>query len=56
MQVLNIDPTAAAESYRLRVVAQMGLDASAQELNTVREQLSGACTTEIATFDEFAGD
>jgi arsenite-transporting ATPase len=55
LQVLNIDPTAAAESYRLRVMAQMGLDASAQELDTVREQLSGACTTEIAAFDEFAG-
>jgi arsenite-transporting ATPase len=55
LQVLSIDPTAAAESYRLRVMAQMGLDASAQELNTVREQLSGACTTEIAAFDEFAG-
>ena len=55
LRVLNIDPTAAAESYRLRVMAQMGLDAKAQELDTVREQLSGACTTEIAAFDEFAG-
>jgi arsenite/tail-anchored protein-transporting ATPase len=39
--VLNIDPTAAAESYRLRVMAQMGLDASAQELDTVREHYFG---------------
>ena len=32
----------------------MGADASDAELATVREQLSGACTTEIASFDEFA--
>ena len=52
--VLNIDPDNAAESYRQRVLAQMGAGASAQEISTVREQLSGACTTEIASFDEFA--
>jgi arsenite-transporting ATPase len=52
--VLNIDPDTAAESYRQRVVAQMAMDASDTELATVREQLSGACTTEIASFDEFA--
>src|ERR1019366_3467468 len=55
LHVLNIDPTAAAESYRIRVLAQMGPDASDQDRNTVQEQLSGACTTEIAAFDEFAG-
>ena len=54
LDVLNIDPTAAAESYRERVLAQMEPGASAQERDTVREQLSGACTTEIAAFDEFA--
>ena len=54
LSVLNIDPDNAAESYRQRVLAQMGSGASAQELSTVREQLSGACTTEIASFDEFA--
>jgi arsenite-transporting ATPase len=54
LSVLNIDPDNAAESYRVRVLAQMGADATKAELSTVREQLSGACTTEIATFDEFA--
>lgn len=54
LSVLNIDPNTAAESYRQRVLAQMGGDASPAELSTVREQLSGACTTEIASFDEFA--
>jgi len=52
--ILNIDPTTAAESYRQRVLAQMGSAATDAELSTVREQLSGACTTEIASFDEFA--
>ena len=52
--VLNIDPDNAAESYRQRVLAQMGEAATETERSTVREQLSGACTTEIASFDEFA--
>ena len=54
LSVLNIDPDTAAESYRQRVLAQMGVGASDSERSTVREQLSGACTTEIASFDEFA--
>ena len=54
LSVLNIDPDTAAESYRQRVLAQMGAGASAEERSTVREQLSGACTTEIASFDEFS--
>ncbi len=54
LSVLNIDPDNAAESYRQRVLAQMQASATAEELSTVREQLSGACTTEIATFDEFS--
>ncbi len=54
LSVLNIDPDAAAESYRQRVLAQMSAVATEQERSTVREQLSGACTTEIASFDEFA--
>lgn len=54
LKVINIDPDTAAESYRLRVLSQMGAGASETERSTVREQLSGACTTEIASFDEFA--
>ena len=52
--VLNIDPDTAAESYRQRVLAQLDVVASDAERASVREQLSGACTTEIASFDEFA--
>ena len=54
LSVLNIDPDNAAEAYRQRVLAQMDAGASEEELSTVREQLSGACTTEIASFDEFS--
>ena len=53
LQVLNIDPEMAAEAYRQRVLAQMEASASDTERSAVREQLSGACTTEIAAFDEF---
>jgi len=50
---LNIDPEAAAKAYRERVIGPYrGLlpDAS---INSIEEQLSGACTVEIAAFDEF---
>mgnify|MGYP001160351544 CR=1 FL=1 len=52
---LNIDPDKAAEDYRGRVLDQLGTDATEKERSTVVEQLSGACTTEIAAFDEFVG-
>ncbi len=55
LQAMNIDPEAAAEAYRQRVVGAMGTAASAGDIAKVREQLSGACTVEIAAFDEFAG-
>lgn len=51
LSALNIDPERAADAYRARVLAQLSDDAEQQAL--VREQLSGACTMEIAAFDEF---
>ena len=54
LHMLNIDPDTAAEAYRQRVLAQLEATATSEERATVREQLSGACTTEIAAFDEFA--
>lgn len=54
LSVLNIDPDAAAQTYRQRVIEQMGQGATDSEISTVLEQLSGACTTEIASFDEFS--
>lgn len=55
LSAMNIDPETAAEDYRNRVLEQMAPSASASDKATVREQLSGACTTEIAAFDEFVG-
>ncbi len=55
LEAMNIDPEAAAEAYRQRVLAPYRGTKTEQELRTIREQLSGACTTEIAAFDEFAG-
>lgn len=53
LAALEIDPQAAAQVYRDRIVGPVrGLlpDAVVQG---IEEQLSGACTTEIAAFDEF---
>jgi arsenite-transporting ATPase len=55
LSAMNIDPDSAAEAYRTRVLAQLGPETTEVERATVREQLAGACTTEIAAFDEFAG-
>jgi arsenite-transporting ATPase len=55
LDAMNIDPDAAAEAYRTRVIGQMSPQSTEAERDTVREQLSGACTTEIAAFDEFIG-
>lgn len=52
---MNIDPDKAAEDYRARVLDQMQATATEEDRATVREQLSGACTIEIAAFDEFVG-
>lgn len=55
LSALNVDPERAADDYRRRVLDQMGPASTETERFTVREQLSGACTTEIAAFDEFVG-
>lgn len=51
---LNLDPEEAARAYRERVVGPYrGILPDATVAN-IEEQLSGACTLEIAAFDEFA--
>ena len=50
---LNIDPEAAATAYREKVVGPMRGLLPQAALRSMEEQLSGACTTEIAAFDEF---
>jgi arsenite/tail-anchored protein-transporting ATPase len=50
---LNINPEAAARAYRERVVGPLRGTLPTAVLASIEEQLSGACTTEIAAFDEF---
>ncbi len=51
---LNIDPEEAARLYRENVVGPYRGKLPAAALRSMEEQLSGACTTEIAAFDEFS--
>jgi arsenite-transporting ATPase len=50
---LNIDPEAAAKAYRERVIGPYRGVLPEASINSMEEQLSGACTVEIAAFDEF---
>jgi arsenite/tail-anchored protein-transporting ATPase len=53
LSALEIDPEQAAEAYRERIVGPVrGLLPDA-EVQSITEQLSGSCTTEIASFNEF---
>lgn len=52
---MEIDPQAAAQGYRDRIVGPLRGALPPETLKGVEEQLSGACTTEIAAFDEFTG-
>lgn len=51
---LNINPEIAAEEYRNRVTEPLSRILSAADIKKMKEELSGACTTEIASFDEFS--
>ncbi|MCB1217281.1 arsenical pump-driving ATPase [bacterium] len=53
LDALEIDPEAAAGNYRERLLAPLRGTVPEEELRSATEQLSGACTTEIAAFDEF---
>ncbi|WP_018407964.1 arsenical pump-driving ATPase [Methylocystis rosea] len=50
---LEIDPQAAAQAYRDRIVGPVRGKLPEALVKGIEEQLSGACTTEIAAFDEF---
>ncbi len=51
---LNIDPETAAREYRERLVGPLRGKLPDAALRSMEEQLSGACTLEIAAFDEFS--
>ncbi len=51
---MNIDPEAAAKAYRERMVAPYRGVLPDASIRSMEEQFSGACTIEIAAFDEFS--
>lgn len=53
LSALEIDPQAAAQLYRDRIVSPVRGKLPDTVVKGIEEQLSGACTTEIAAFDEF---
>ena len=53
LSALEIDPQAAAQAYRERIVGPVRGLLPEAVVKGIEEQLSGACTTEIAAFDEF---
>jgi arsenite-transporting ATPase len=55
LSALNINPEAAARAYRDRLVGPVRGLLPTDTVQAMEEQLSGACTTEIAAFDEFTG-
>ncbi|MFB5281598.1 arsenical pump-driving ATPase [Peribacillus sp. Hz7] len=55
LYVSNIDPEASAKAYRESVVGPYRDMFPEAVVATMEEQLSGACTVEIAAFDEFTG-
>lgn len=54
LAALNINPEQAAHDYRERVVGPYRGVLPAAAVKSMEEQLSGACTVEIAAFDEFS--
>ena len=51
---MNVDPQEAARLYRERVLGPYRELLPKSVVDNIEEQLSGACTVEIAAFDEFA--
>jgi arsenite-transporting ATPase len=50
---LEIDPEQAANAYRERIIAPVRGLLPEREIASITEQLSGSCTTEVASFNEF---
>lgn len=51
---ININPEVSAQEYRNRVTEPLRGILPETEILKMNEELSGACTTEIASFDEFS--
>jgi arsenite-transporting ATPase len=52
---LNIDPQGAATEYRKRLISPYRGVVPDEEVARIEQQLAGACTVEIAAFDQFSG-
>ena len=55
LSAMEVDPMAAAQAYRDRVLDPVRDVMPKEIVQSIEEQLSGSCTTEIAAFDEFTG-
>jgi len=53
LSALEIDPDQTVEAYRERIIGPVRGLVPDEELASITEGLSGSCTTEIASFDEF---
>lgn len=53
LEAMNIDPESAAHAYVERIVAPYRGVLPDAAVRSIEEQLSGACTVEIASFNEF---
>lgn len=53
LSALAIDPEQAADAYRERIIGPVRGLLPEAEIASITEQLSGSCTTEIASFNEF---
>jgi len=53
LEALNIDPESAARAYRERIIGPYRHLLPASAVARMEESLSGACTVEIAAFDQF---
>lgn len=53
LEALEINPEAAAEAYREKIIAPVRDLLPAAEIASMTEALSGSCTTEVASFNEF---
>ena len=54
LTVANFDPVSAAEEYKESIVGPYRGILPDPAVQNMEEQLSGSCTTEIASFDQFA--
>lgn len=53
LDAIEIDPHEAADAYRERIIGPVRNLLPAAEIASITEQLSGSCTTEVASFNEF---